>query len=249
VVSAWKVREHGDIVEITDNLWTVEAPTPRLPIPRRMVAVKLSTGELVIHSAIAMDDQAMARLEAWGTPAYLIVPNGFHRLDAPGYAERYPDITVVCPTAVRAKVEKKVRVDGGLDALPDDPALQVVTIGGGKADEAALVVDSGGDRTAVFCDALFNLVKVSGLNPLGWVIRLLGSTGGPKVTWIGKRALVADRQAFADSLREIAGRGLTRLIPGHGDLIEADGTAVLERVADKLAPARDRRDRSAETRV
>lgn len=33
-MTAWKVRGHGDIVELADNLWTVEAPTPRIPIPR-----------------------------------------------------------------------------------------------------------------------------------------------------------------------------------------------------------------------
>jgi hypothetical protein len=236
-VSAWRVRPHGPIVELTDNLWTVEGETPRLPIARRMCAVKLSTGKLVIHSAIALDDGGMAALEAWGEPAYLIVPNGSHRLDAPAYVERYPEIKVVCPPENRARVEQKVRVDGAWDALPDDPALRVEVIDGGKVGEAALLVDSGGETTAVFCDALFNITEMRWANPVSWLIRLLGSTGGPKVTWIGRKALVADRAAFAGSLREISRTpGLVRLIPGHGDVIETDGARVLAGVADSLSP-------------
>lgn len=234
-MSVWKVRDHDPIVELADNVWTVEGPAPRIPIPRRMCAIKLASGELVIHSAIAMDDESMARLEAWGAPAYLIVPNHYHRLDAAAYAERYPEIQVLAPAPVRGKVEQKVRVDGDLGALPDDPALRAVVLDGGKIGEAALVVDSGGERTAIFCDALFNVTRMGWANPVGWVFRAMGSIGGPRVTRIGQRALVADKQAFAGSLSAIAAGGLARIVPGHGEVIDRDAAAVLEAVASQLA--------------
>lgn len=229
--SAWKPGPHHPIVELSENLWAVEADLPRIPMRRRMCAIKLSTGELVIHSAIALDDDAIAALETWGRPTYLVVPNGFHRMDAPGYVERYPDIVVVCPPESRAKVEKVVRVDGGFDRLPDDPALSVVVLDGGKVGEAALLVTSADGVSAVFCDAVFNVVEPTRGGPAAWLLRLMGSIGKPKVTWLGRRTLVADRDAFAASLRQIAQTpSLVRIVPAHGDVIDRDAPTILANV-------------------
>ena len=227
---------HHPIVELSENLWTVEADLARVPIRRRMCAVKLSSGDLVIHSAIVLSDDGMAALEAWGRPAYLVVPNGYHRMDAPKYKERYPDMVVVCPPETRDRVEKVVNVDGGFDRIPDDPALAVTRIEGGKIGEAALLVTSQDGVTAIFCDAVFNVSEPTRKGPAGWMLKLLGSTGGPKVTRIAKLAVVADRVTFAASLRAIAATpDLVRVVPGHGDVIDHDAPAVLASVADRLA--------------
>ena len=84
---------------------------PLLELPRRMTAVRLSSGDLAIFSAIALREPDMAELEAFGRPAFLIVPSVRHRLDAPGYAQRYPNMTVVAPRAGATKIGEVVRVD------------------------------------------------------------------------------------------------------------------------------------------
>lgn len=227
---------HHPLVELSENLWTVEADDmARVPIPRRMCAIKLSTGELVIHSAIVLDDAGMEALEGWGRPAYLIVPNAYHRMDAPRYVERYPDIEVMCPPEARGRVAKVVRVDGGFELLPEDPALRIEVIGGGKAGEAALLVTSADGVSAVFCDSVFNVAEPSRGGPAAWALKLIGSIGGPRVTRLARVALVGDRAAFADNLRTIARTpDLVRVIPGHGDVIDQDAPAVLMSIADRL---------------
>src|SRR3954470_24526824 len=95
----WTVLPHGKLTRVNDRIATVvgELKMPLLELPRRMTAIRTSSGDLVIFSAIALNEPDMAELEAFGKPAFLIVPSVRHRLDAPAYVQRYPHLTVVAP--------------------------------------------------------------------------------------------------------------------------------------------------------
>src|SRR5690606_38404699 len=80
--------EHGPLERLEDNLWRVEGALPNMALRRVMTVVRMADGRLVIHSAIALPDELMAQIEAWGRPSYLLVPNAYHRLDAPAYKAR-----------------------------------------------------------------------------------------------------------------------------------------------------------------
>ena len=121
----WKVRPHGKLSKIDDGILTVTGPI-RMPLgsfPRRMTVVRLRDSRLVVWSAIALDEKEMATLESFGRPAFLVVPNDHHRLDAGAWKERYPQLQVVAPEGSRAKVGKVVPVD---TTAPDfgDPDVQ-----------------------------------------------------------------------------------------------------------------------------
>ena len=75
--------------------------------------------------ALGLDE--MAALEAYGRPAYLIVPSDKHRLDAKIWKDRYPEIQVIAPEGARAKVEETVQVDT-VEPLSDDPNVQFITV-------------------------------------------------------------------------------------------------------------------------
>src|SRR5437870_2448667 len=105
-----------------------------------MTVVRLSDSRLAVFSAIALDEDEMAELEAYGNPAYLIVPGDKHRLDAKIWKDRYPEMHVVVPEGSRAKVEQIVPVDTTAPRF-DDPSLHFVTVPGTREHEAALVVD------------------------------------------------------------------------------------------------------------
>src|SRR6185295_19817668 len=109
--------------------------------PRRMTVARLSDGRLVIYSAIALAEPDMQTLEAFGTPAYLIVPGDLHRLDAKVWRDRFPQLIVVAPAGIRKHVEKVVPVD--LTTVDfGDPRVRFVTVPGTDEHEAALVVES-----------------------------------------------------------------------------------------------------------
>src|SRR6218665_296202 len=114
----WRVLRHGPLVQLSDNLWWVEGEIPRMSLKRVMTVVRRSDGTLVIHSAIAMGDKEQRELEALGTPAVLLVPNGMHRLDAPAYKKRYPTLRVYAPRGSREKVEEVMPVGGTYQDFP-----------------------------------------------------------------------------------------------------------------------------------
>lgn len=230
----WKVLPHASIAKLEDNLWCVEGEMPGFAPSRRMTVVRLSDGRLVIYSPIALEQAAMTELEGFGSVALIVAPNGFHRLDVPAFAERYPDARVLCPAASRARVAEVSRVDGDVTELAGDSGLSVVPLADNKLGEFALGVTHGdGGVTLVLNDAVFNLPHRPGLP--GLLMRLIGSSGGPKVTRIGRWLMVRDPKAFADALRALATtEGLRRVVVSHGDLIEADPAGVLRAVANEL---------------
>ena len=117
--STWTVLPHLPIDKLEPNLWRVQGSMSGMALKRVMTLVRLDDGRVVVHSAIALDDESMAEIEAWGRPAVLLVPNAYHRLDAPAWVARYPEVEVRCPPGGRAKIEKVVRVDAdyrGFDA-------------------------------------------------------------------------------------------------------------------------------------
>ncbi len=230
----WTVLPHGPLELLEENLRAVTASLPRGGMNRRMAVVRLSDGRLVFHNAVPLDEPSMAALRGWGRPAFLVVPNRFHRLDVHAFRERHPGLVVLCPAEARPHVEEKVQVDGGLELLPPDPSLSAVPLEGMRGGEAALLVRSpGGRATLVFGDAVMNLAHLPGAE--GLLLRLLGSTGGPKVTWIARRFAVSDRRALAAHLERLAATpGLSRLLVSHGEDVTRDAPGVLRQVAARL---------------
>ena len=58
----WVTYPHGPLEKLADNLWCVQGTLPHMPIGRAMTVIKKSTGSLVLHSPIALDDEGMQNL-------------------------------------------------------------------------------------------------------------------------------------------------------------------------------------------
>lgn len=226
------MQPYQPIQKVEENLWTVDGEI-RIPggiFPRKMTLVRLADRRLAIHSAIPLNEADMQEIERWGEPAFCIIPNQRHRLDAPAFKQRYPKLKVVCPTAVRRRVERVVRVEGGYELLPRQMEWHTLALSG---DEAAFTIHSDDRATLLFADALFNLAHLPG--PLGWLLKFIGSTGGPRVSPLMKMVVAADRRLLAAQYRELAAiPGLIRLIPGHGRNVEEQAPSVLRYVADHI---------------
>lgn len=232
----WPVLPHGALLPLQDNLWQVEGALPKMSMKRRMCVARMSDGRLVIHSAVALDEEGMAALEALGPVAFLLVPNAFHRMDAPLFRKRYPDATLLCPTGARKKVEQVVAVDGSYDDFPEDAAVKLRHLEGVKEAEGVMSVTDANGTSLVFNDTLFNLPHGKGVG--GLVLRLLGSSGGPKVTRIMRLFVIKDKQALAADLAQLAEtKSLIRLVPAHGDPIDQGAAGVLRQVAAALGQA------------
>src|SRR5262245_32661859 len=141
----WIVLPHKSIEKLSERLWRVEGTLPNMPLARVMTIARRSDGALVVHNAIAIDDAARAEIEAWGPIAAIVVPSGYHRLDAKVFHDRYPGARVVCPSGARVKVAQVVPVTGSYEDEPADAAVALETLDGTAAAEGVMIVrDAGG---------------------------------------------------------------------------------------------------------
>jgi hypothetical protein len=232
----WNVLPHDKLEQVDEGILTVvgQISMPLGTLPRRMTVVRLRDSRLVVWSAIALDENEMARLEALGRPAFMIVPNDHHRLDAKVWKKRYPQIQVVAPEGSRAKVARVVAVD---TTAPDfgDPNVQFQNVAGTREREAALVVRRPKGTTLVLNDLVGNIHGAPGAG--GWFLGLMRFAGKePQIPRPVKWTLVKDANALRAQLLQWADiSALKRILVSHGDPIDANPRKVLRDLAGTLA--------------
>jgi hypothetical protein len=211
----WYVLPHGPIEKLSENVWRVVGDIPGMSLKRVMVIAKRADGQLVFHSPIALAAAAMAEVEGWGSPGFVVVPSGIHRLDAPRYKKRYPQLRVFAPSGSRNKVEELLAVDGSYADFPPDAAVRLEGVAGLGDLEGAMWVRSGDGQTLVLNDAVMNMDKKTDF--MGWLFTtIFGSAPGPRVSRLAKMTLVKDKAAFkAELLRFAEVPDLVRFIVAH----------------------------------
>jgi hypothetical protein len=205
-----------------------------LPMPRVMTIARIANAggrHLVVHSPVALQEEAMREIEGLGTSRNAVSPSRYHRIDAPRFARRYPKARVLCPAGSRAHVAAVVRVDGTYDDFSGDDRVSLEHLDGVGDAEGVMRVRSADGTTLVFNDVLFNLPHGPGLG--GLALRLIGSSGSPRVTRIARTFIVKDRRALARRLVALANGtpDLVRIVVSHSDVIDREPAEVLRRVA------------------
>jgi hypothetical protein len=211
----WNPLPHRPLEKLEPNLWRVEGDLPGGNGTRVMTLIKRADGGVIVHNAIALEDELMKEIEAWGTPELMVVPNGFHRLDAKVFKERYPKIKVVAPKAAVKKVAQVVAVDGSIDEASTDDTVRITHLEGTKDHEAVVEVRSGSTTTLVFNDVINNLPRMGGV--MGFMLAPTGRVAVPRIfRWF----FIKDRPKFTAHINRLADHGdLKRVIVSHGAML------------------------------
>jgi len=233
VHTSWRVLPHEPIEKLSERLWRVEGGLPDVPMKRVMSVAKRGDGSLIVHNAIALGDAEMAELAAWGDVRAILVPNGYHRLDARVFRERFPEARLYCPEGARTKVAEVVAVDGSYADLPADAAVELQTLEGTKQREGVMLVRDAGGTSIVLNDIVFNMPHAPGFK--GFVLRLFGSSGGAKITPIARRLVISDKRATRAHLERLAAiADLRRIVVSHHETIASEPGRVLAELAATL---------------
>lgn len=235
----WLVRPHGALEALSENLRWVTGSLPGMSLKRNMVVVRLADGRLVIHNGIALEEPAMKDLESWGTPAFLIVPSKYHRIDAAAFKERYPALRVLAPSGSRKAIEQRVAVDGAYEDFPapadQQDSVRFETLAATGNQEGAMIVRSSDGTTVVLNDCMFNMDKKKDL-PGFLFTTLLGSAPGPRVSRLAKLTIVADKPGLRAAFERFAAiPDLARVIVAHEKCARGpDASAALRTAATFL---------------
>ncbi len=232
--ATWKVLPHGPITKLDDGLWRVEGDLANMPLKRVMTVARREDGSLVVHNAMALEESAMNELDGFGPVAFVVVPNGYHRLDAPKFKERYPNAKIVCPEGAKKKVAEVVPIDLTYDEFPNDARVELRNLEGVKHAEGVMIVRTPSGTSLVFNDAVFNMPHLPGLQ--GLVLRhVTQSSGGPRVSRLFRLGVLKDKAAFAADLEKLAATpDLRRILCSHHETIDVDPGGTLARVARTL---------------
>jgi hypothetical protein len=229
----WTMLPHGPLREIDDGLLTVvgQIPMPLGNFPRRMTVVGLSGARTALFSPIPLEEVEMERIEALGEPAFLIVPGGFHRLDARPYKARYPKARVIAPPGAKEQVSEAVKVDLVTDRF-DDPDASLFAVAGTGDREFAMLVRRPGGTSLIVNDIIAHVAYPQGIG--AWLMARLFGFGArrPAVPRPIRAKLVSDPSPLAMQFEEWAAiPGLRRIIPSHGEIIDDQPAAELRRLA------------------
>lgn len=232
----WTVLPHGQLTQIDDDVLSVtgELKMPLTPLTRRMTVARLADGRLVIYSAIALHEDEMRALEAFGKPSFLIVPGPLHRLDAKIWKDRYPDLQVIAPEGAREKVEEVVHVDATRVDF-GDPNVKFATVAGTEGHEAALIITGARGTTLVLNDVVGNIRDAKGFG--GWLLKLAGFAGDhPQIPRVVEKKIIENKGALSAQLSNWANlAALKRIIVSHGSIIDDQPAIALRRLAESLA--------------
>jgi hypothetical protein len=195
-----------------------------------MVLVRLADGRILVHNAIPLDEPSMAEIDAWGEVAVILIPNRFHLQDARVMQERYAKAKVYAPSGAITAAAKATPVTGSYTDVLTDPTVTIRDLQGVGAREGVILVRSPDGVSAIFCDTLLNLPKLSGL--LGILLHPTGTLSVPRPTSL---LFAKDRKALRTDLEGIASAdGLVRVIPGHGRVVADDASRRLRDAASRL---------------
>lgn len=228
VLTEWTVLDNGPIEKHSNDLWSVSGKMKR-GNQRRMTVARRADGGLVIHNPIALVEEQMSELEAFGKPAFIVVPNAFHRLDSFIFKQRYPAAAVLCPKSAQKRVREVVEVSGHLDELPADAQVELFHLRGMSEREGVLVSKSGGKTSLVFNDTLLNLEPSKGVK--AFFLAPTGTLSVPRFArWVTKSS--AELKEHLLELSRLP--ELTHLVPGHGDVLSHGAQASLIQAANRL---------------
>ena len=210
------------------GLWTATQPLSflGLHIGTRMAVVRLSGGDLYVHSPIALDDAVRAEVDALGPVRHVVAPNLYHHLHARQWVQDYPDALVHAPAGL-AKKRPDLRIDRVLDATEPEPSwagqLDLVNIEGSMLGETVVVHRAS--RSLLSCDLIENF-RTSDHAPTRWYLKVGGIHGKPGLHRL-LRLAVRDKRAMRASLDRLLKHDFDRMVLAHGDVLERGAKDVL----------------------
>jgi hypothetical protein len=215
------------------NVWELRGEWSNA-LGRRMTVFRLSSGEVYVHNAIALEPAEVAWLAALGPVRGIIAPNKFHCSDAPWMAKEFPEARLFVPSLKVVEFERAglVPVDVA-QGFPKELAgeLECVPMLGTRIAESAFLHHPS--RTLVLCDLAMNMEDVF-TGAQGAFMRWNKVGGRFGVTRLTKYLFASDKKALVASYRRLLERDFDRIVVNHGAVLETGGREALEASVSEL---------------
>lgn len=136
-----------ELKAVAPNIWIVDGAWIKfygIPFPTRMTIIRLSSGDVWVHSPIDINNQLDEVISAIGPVRYLVAPNWIHYAWVSIWQKRFPDaITFVSPGVVERAASRGIKLSFD-EKLSNEPAVQWAS----EMDQR--LADSGPHKEVVF---------------------------------------------------------------------------------------------------
>jgi hypothetical protein len=214
--------------ELAQNIWVLPYSLRLIGADlRRMVtAIRLRSGELIIHSTGPFTPGDVAKIIGLGKPGWLLDVMLRHDTFAKHGREAFPNIPFLAPEGFSEVV--------GFSTEPLIPAptawgdeVEVLRLEGIPTMQEHLVFHRT-SRTLIVADLLFNFGPGTSAWTRFLVLCAVGSRHHPGMSRPFRMA-VKDKAAFQRSIATLTKWDFDRIIVGHGEIIATDGKRQLAR--------------------
>ena len=221
--------------EIAPDLWIAEQPLRYLgfEMGRRMAVIRLTGGDLLVHSPVELNTRLRRELDRLGELRFVVPASILHgHLYIEQYREVYPQARLFGVPGLERK-RPDLHFDGILGDSPEPDWSDVLDqkrfeghrVAGRVLNEVEFL--HAKTRTLITGDLCFNIGPDWPLKTrlLAWGPRMRRRLG-PTVAF---RLGIRDREAARRSVERILEWDFDRVLPGHGEIVEAGGKDAFRR--------------------
>lgn len=227
---------------VAENIWIVDGPEiifSHMPFSTRMTIIRLSSGDLFIHSPTPLPDSLKAEVDKLGRVAHLVSPNYIHYWWVKKWGVHYPDAVKWASPKVRPRAAKHgIHFDKDLGDNPEpewaDEVNQIIVRGPRAMSEVEFFHKSS--RTLILTDFIENFER-GRLH--SWPLKILTKLAGLQHP-DGKMPIDIYLTAFGRTkilkaaIQTIINWHPKRIIIAHGKWYEENGEAELRRAFRRL---------------
>jgi len=220
--------------QVGQSIWTYQGSTVSFfgfPFSTRMTIVRLSNGELWVHSPVKMHDDLKNELSALGSVKYLIAPNKLHHLFLLEWIDAFPDATTyAAPGLIRKR--KDIRFDVELSNLAEPQWAEEIaqTIFRGSPAMEEVVFFHKQSSTLILTDLIENFHPDSfnfWQKSLAQFAGILYPNGKMPIDWRLSFCFGSKKKA-RKSLSTILSWQPDNIILSHGECVWSHGTHFLQ---------------------
>jgi Domain of unknown function (DUF4336) len=209
----------------------------RLPLPftTRMTVVRLSNGDLFLHSPIRFDEGLAKELRGLGTVRHLVSPNQFHYAHIGEWARAFPDAISWASPGVRQRACARragIHFTRNLSAsVPEEwrGEIDQLIFPGGYFKE--FVFFHRASRTVILTDTILNLELDKVSEPWRTAAKLTGMDHLYGQIFFGMRLpLLLQRQRAMAAIGRVCSRRPQLILLSHGRHFDSDADEVIRRI-------------------
>lgn len=223
---------------VAPDVWIVDSGPLRvlgMPLPVRMTVVRLTNGDVWMHSPTRFDERLLGEIQAIGPVRHLVAPNSAHWTFVKVWQKACPGAVTWAAPKLRDRRQVRrsgLRIDGDLgDEVPDPFARdfrQVVVPGGLGFREVVFFHEA--TRTLILTDLVLNLEPDRLPLAVRPAARLIGVTTPDGMAPVYLRLVVKRRgRAAVQAAEALIALQAERAVFSHGAWFTYDATARLQR--------------------